>query len=395
MRIIILTSSKTLSGGTRQAVYLAKSLAGSGRAVSFVCHAHSDTHKAAHEAGLECSPLPPKIWDAGKLLRSLMPNGEEVVLHAFHNRGVKLAAYLGTLWRLQGLPVVCVAHRGVTSRPGNPLPYLLPGIRSFLVNSKACADTLPLLWRKGRCHVVSNSIPDKRLEATTSAREMKSRLQIPEHHLVIGNIANDNPQKGVGRLLAAFCKARGKMPEATLVVVGVKPELWLPQCKSLGIAGNVRLIPKTDHVADYIQTFSMLVFPSNFIESQPNVVMEGMSMGVPVIASRVGGIGELLPAHCLFNPLDIEEISSMMINLANDSAKMSRLAEDNLAQKGRFSEQTRLDAILGHYYQALAGLRVASPPARSQADDCGKIRHGSNEERRNRPASCPMTFGES
>lgn len=353
MRVIVLTTSRSVSGGTRQAVYLAEGLHRRGHTVHFVCPREGEAVGLIRETGVRHVALPASMLAAEKTLRALMPGNEPVILHAFHNKGVKLAAYLGTYWRMLRLPVVCVAHRGVTSRPGNPLPYLLPGIRAFLVNSKACADTLPLLWRRGRCHVVNNSIPESRIIPLHSRQEMRMALDIPDGERIIGNVCNDNPRKGAGQALKAFALSRRAIGPAKLVVVGVTPKTWQPLCEELGIAGDVRLVPMTDHVADYMQLMDILVFPSLFIESQPNVILEAMSMGVPVIAGDIGGIRELLPAQCLFNPEDEGEISRKLVELMREPAVLKSLGEANAGQKNKFTLENRLAVVMKYYQAAL------------------------------------------
>lgn len=366
MNIIIVTSSKSSSGGTRQALYLASGLQGLGNTVRFVCSVPSETAAYAQKMNLNVSALPSSLFAAERHLRSLMPADEPSIVHGFHNRGVKLTAYLGSFWRLLGLPVTCFANRGVTSRPNNPLPYLLPGIRGFLVNSRACGDTLPLLWRKNRLHLVSNAIPAARLAPAQSATAMRAELSIPEDHAVIGNICNDNPLKGAPAMLKAFAEARLSLPPATLVIVGVTPAKWEPLCRELGVLEHVRLAPKTDNVADYLQIMSLLAFPSSFIESQPNVIMEGMAMGLPVIGSDIGGIGELLPETCLFSPGDAGALGAKLVSLLNNPTAMAALGEANRAKRHLFSMETRLETVTGFYRDALAELRpergaIASP----------------------------------
>ncbi len=354
MTIIILSSSANRSGGLRQAVYLAEALQKRGCAVHFVCPEQGGAFPFAQAHGLACTPLPQKIQDVNRVLRGLMPGKEPVVVHAFHNRGVKAAAYLGTLWHWQGLPVVCAAHRGVTSRPKNPLPYLLPGIRAFLVNSEACGRTLPLLWRKKRCFVVNNSIPAERLLPSRTTQQVRDELHIPADHIVIGNVTNNNPLKGMERLLRIYAKARASLPPSTLTAVGVTPERWLPLSRELGIAEHCRFVPPTDHVADYMQLLSLLVFPSTFIESQPNVIVEAISLDVPVIANNIGGTPELLPADCLFDAENENEATAKLVKVFALPETLPKLREMNQAKKALFTTEYRVRTILGHYERILA-----------------------------------------
>lgn len=353
MTIIILTTAASVSGGARQALYLAKALQDLGNTVHFVCWLNDETHLIAQEMGLQCTGMRASLKELNAVLRGLMPPDEKVIVHAFHNRGIKIAAYLGTLWRLQGLPVVCTIHRGVTRRPGNPLPYLLPGIRCYMVNSLAAGRTLPLLWRKKRCALVDNSIPPERLQVTRDCATMRKELEIPEEHMIIGNIAHHKTAKGAEELIRAFAKARPSLPPATLIIVGVRPEKIEHVCRELGIEQYCRLIPRTQSVADYIQLMTLLVFPSRFIESQPNVILEAMCMGIPVIGSSIGGIPELLPGDCLFDPKNLDEIAYKIVEMCNNPKRLAMLSAMNKAQHPLYSTENRMDVIQSLYRSML------------------------------------------
>lgn len=371
MHAIIVTSSSSASGGARQALYLARGLHERGHRVHFVAPAGSAILEQA--AGLDCLHLPKGFAAAEKTLRALFADGTPTVLHAFHNRAVKMAAYFGTLWRLLRLPVACVAYRGVTSRPGNPLPYLLPGIRAYIANSRACAESLPLLWRKNRCRVVYNSLPEERLQPRHSPGETRAGLGIPAGQLVIGSVGNDNPQKGFPLLLRAYAKARAAMPPSTLVLVGASPERWLPLCRELGIAAHVRLIPYTNHVGDYVRAFDLFAFASSFIESLPNVLMEAIALGRPVVASRVGGVPELVPDRFLFPPENEAALCERLRTMANSPALL-RMSADSLSPlKALFSTEERLLAVLDVYGAALREIPARAGEKRSGAAVLGGL----------------------
>ena len=352
MTVIIVTAGGSqASGGVRQAIYLAKSLQQAGYTVHFICNPSKELLVLA--TGLQCIPLPRKLAETNRLLRSLMPEGESVVVHGFHNWGVKYAAYLGTLWRIQGLPVVCVAHRGVTAKPKNPLPYLLPGIRAFLVNSHAIINILPLLWRRKRAHFVSNCISPERLVPTCSKEQIRKELHIPDEHLVIGTLAHENPQKGAGRLIEAYAKARASMPPSTLVLIGVPEKNYLETATAHGVSKHVRFVSRTEDIANYLQIITLFVFASYFVESQPNVVMEAVSMGLPVISSNIGEVPHMVQQDCLFAPGNTDEIAAKMTELVNNPSRLAQLAVENLAKKSLFSPERRLETILQHYNAVL------------------------------------------
>ncbi|MDL2307838.1 glycosyltransferase family 4 protein [Desulfovibrio sp. OttesenSCG-928-C06] len=352
MNITIITHTRQGSGGARQALYQAQGLARAGHTVHFVSKPDFELRKVAPD--LNWVDMPDGLCALNRTLRSLMPKDEPSVVHAFHNKAVKRIAYLGTLWRLKGLPVACFAHRGVTKRPGNPLPYLLPGIRTFVVNAVETGQALPLLWRKNRWRFVNNCIPASRTHTTQSVAEMRNEMNIADDRMVIGYVGYDKREKGAGQLLEAYAKVRQDLPPSNLVMVGLNHPTWPKMAEELGITADVRIIGRTERVADYVQTFDLLVFPSYFIESQPNVIMEAMSLGKPVIGSDIGNIKEMIGKEFTFKGGDVEQIAQKLVQTANDPALLSRMAADNLATSEKFSEQYRLDAILEIYRKALA-----------------------------------------
>lgn len=351
MQIILVSTTTLASGGARQAIYQARGLITAGHDVHFCAPAGNEMQKIAPD--LQWHDLPKNLRQINRLLTSLMDANGPNVVHAFHNGGAKIAAYLGTLWRWQKRPVICAFHRGVTNRPGNPLPYLLPGIRVIVTNSQAAADTLPLLWRKKRCHVLHNAIPDERLATNRSVSDIRQELGIPADHFIIGDVAHNKPAKGASRLIEAFAKARPQLPPSTLVLVGVTESRWGHVARECGVAEYVRFTGRTEHVANYVQTFGLFVFPSFFVESQPNVIMEAMSLGVPVIGSRIGGVPELLPESCLFKPGDVAEMTTKIREVTNAPDLLQNMREYNLKQRYCFSQEYRTKKLLELYKAAL------------------------------------------
>lgn len=348
MRILFITSSDNASGGGRQALYLAEGMRARGHTVSFFSAPDSMLRPLAPD--LDWRDLPEKRGGWSKALENAMAPGEPVIVHAFHNKAVKMLAWHGTLWRLQGRPVACVAHRGVIFPPKNPLPYLLPGIRLFAVNSQACLNTLPLLWRKHAGKVVYNCVPNGKITPTRSVEAIRAELGLTKEETVIGCVSNNAPVKGQEFLLRAFALLRGK--GRVLCLVGGSAERWMPLCEELGIAQDVRFVPRTELVADYLQIFTLFVLPS-LSESSPNTLLEAMRMGLPVVASNVGGVPECVPEErYLVPPGDAKALAGCVENALADRGALAEAARRNLA----FSERFTVEAKLAEMEVLYAGL---------------------------------------
>ncbi len=349
MNVILVTSSKNASGGSRQALYLASGLRERGHSVHFFSPVKSMLRPLAPD--LPWHDLPSGFWSWKAALEGAMTPGESAIVHAFHNKAVKAAALFGTLWRLTGRPVACVAHRGVIYRPRNFLPYIAPGIRRFVVNSRACADTLPLLWRKDAVEVVYNCIPAAKVTPGRSIEEVRRELDIAPGARVIGCVGNNTPVKGLDVLIKAF--AALKRSDLVLCLVGVRREVWEGLCSDLGVLDRVRLVPRTERVADYLQAFDLFVLPS-LSESSPNTLLEAMCMGLPALGSRVGGVPECLSDPRFLVPAgDAQALAAGITGVIDDTAALNAAAAANKEFSLKLSVERKLDTMEALYANLL------------------------------------------
>nr|WP_040754304.1 glycosyltransferase family 4 protein [Wenxinia marina] len=137
--------------------------------------------------------------------------------------------------------------------------------------------------------------------------------------------------KGVPVLLQALAAARRTRPELTLTLVGDGPDRRAleVEAQALDLGGAVRFLGYRgqDDVAAELAAHDMMVLPS-FAEGVPVVLMEALAAGLPAIATRVGGVGELIvegETGLTVPPGDVSALSDAILRLAGDPDLRRRL----------------------------------------------------------------------
>src|SRR5262245_55447743 len=146
-----------------------------------------------------------------------------------------------------------------------------------------------------RC--IRNGIDTARAAPTRDRLTMRAQLGIAPDCFVVGSVGRLMPIKGLDRLIEAFAQLRQRQPglKAHLVIVGDGPlRNELEQCaRRLGVAAEVRFLGARNDVYDLMACFDVFAL-SSLHEGVPMVILEAMAVGIPIVASRVGGIAEIL-----------------------------------------------------------------------------------------------------
>lgn len=155
--------------------------------------------------------------------------------------------------------------------------------------------------------------------------ECKDRIILERNieHLKIINVGMmHNHSKGHRELISSVAELvkRGVSIECILVGDGCNKYLYEKMCIDLGIENNVTfagLVSPNSNVLSYLKTADIFVMPS-YQEGMPRALLEAMSMGLPCISTRVGGIPEVLNDEVLIEPGSVEELSEKILHLFRD-----------------------------------------------------------------------------
>jgi glycosyltransferase involved in cell wall biosynthesis len=189
----------------------------------------------------------------------------------------------------------------------------------------------------GRCEVI---YPPFNLEKMQAALRAPRKLA-PNAAKNIGFVGRLSEEKAVHTLLAAFVQVRERVQNSILTIVGTGPlEQELKACASrLGMAEHIHFTGYLPNSFEALKQFDLFVLPSR-TEGCPIVILEAMAVGLPVVATRIGG-----------NPELVSDGESGLLVPANDPAAMADaivkiLSEESLAkQMGEKAREHALDCF--------------------------------------------------
>ncbi len=173
---------------------------------------------------------------------------------------------------------------------------VLPIADAVVAVSRPLRDAMVELGAaRARTHLVGNGV-DAAVFHPRSRTEARRERDIPEDARVVLFVGRVEPQKGVLDLLDAFERVRARIPNTMLVLAGdgVSSEQVRARVGRWGAAGG-RVLGALPHaeIATWMAACDVTTLPS-WAEGTPNVVLESLASGRPVVGTRVGGIPDVL-----------------------------------------------------------------------------------------------------
>jgi glycosyltransferase involved in cell wall biosynthesis len=234
---------------------------------------------------------------------------------------------------------------------------------TIVANSRAAADRL-LLER----------VPSRKVTIIPNGLELdvfkRAAPRSTLRNIVV--VANLRAEKGHDVLIDAAADVLRRFPDTRFEIVGTGPERerLLARSQARQVAHAFLFLGHREDVTARLMAADIFVLPSRS-EAFPNAVLEAMAAGLPIVASGVGGIPELVDngrTGLLVRPGDSRELADRLCELMADPAGAARLGEAARSEaRSRYSFDRMVAAFEGLYLTRLAscGLNVAGAPAMS------------------------------
>ena len=261
---------------------------------------------------------------------------------------------------MAGIPTRVGSHRGKIE----DLPPALEGLHAIMINSRI-ATRLVVVAERVREDALAEGVHPQRIIKIANGVELpkvgaaellrvRSELGVSENDFLMLSVGRLRYQKGQDILLRALPRVLTKFPHALLLIAGegvLRDELEA-EAGRLNVTERVKFLGVRNDIPVLMSLADLFLFPSRF-EGMPNALMEAMGYGLPVIATGVQGVDEMIRdnENGLLVPLDDpEKVSDAILRLLNHPEERRRLGK---AAQETIDKEYTLDKMCSQYEKLL------------------------------------------
>ena len=365
LTVLHLNTESGWRGGEAQTLLLARGLRARGHASLLACPPGSPLGERAAAAGIEVVPTPMHgefdlraIAALRRLLRERRPD----VVHYHTSHAITLGTLAGLASGAARPPAV-LTRRVSFSLQRNPLARVKYRFR--IDHVIAVSDGVRwVLIAEGlapeRVTVIHSGIDLKPfVEVGPSAGQAFRRAAgVADGEPLVGCVGALVDHKGHRHLLDALASLSATRPGLRLALVGEGERLdhLRRQAQSLGIAEHVVFAGFRRDMPEVVRAFDLLVLPSVSGEGSPAVVKEAMASGVPVVATELDGVREIVEdgrEALLVPPGEPAPLAQAMDRLLSDAPLRRRLVEAAAKKVEEYSAERMVERTVEVYERLL------------------------------------------
>lgn len=329
-------------GGPDKTILLSAAKADSSRfnvVVAYIRNADDPAYTIADRAralGLRFYDLKERLPVDPMMLAQLAKVIMREKIHIVHAHEYK-TNILGVLLRLVfRFRLVSTAHGWIPESPKLALYCLLDKLALRYCDKVMCvsADLHHELMGRGRSServsYLPNGIDTDRFRRDATSGTLWKELGLPSDRQLVAAIGRLSSEKDLSTFLRVASRVTEQAPGAHFIIVGEGPERdeLERMADRLGLRGRVTFLGQRHDILNVYNSLDLFVLTS-VREGLPNVILEAMAMEVPVVATNVGGVGELIRDGVtgrLFQPGDVEGIAGAVVTLLHDRSLATRMA---------------------------------------------------------------------
>ncbi len=352
-----LETGRSLYGGARQVLWLGDGLTRRGHRCTIICPPDSDVARAAGELGITVHALPMRgdldigfAWRFARAVRRLRPD----IVHVHSRRGADTLGGIGA--RLAGVPAVLSRRVDSADTPVLGRAKYMLYRRIIAISASICARLAAHGVPSAKLRLVRSAVPPAAEPASPGAFLEAFALQPDDVPVAV--VAQLIPRKGHRTLLDALHQLRDRHPHLRVCLFGVGPlrASLERRVAELGLDDRIQFAGFRIDLDRFIGHFALLVQPAER-EGLGVAVLEAQAAGVPVVASRAGGLVEAVAdgqTGLLVPPHDAAALAVAIDTLLGDAGLRSRFAAAGPAHAAaEFGIEGMVDGNLAVYRDVL------------------------------------------
>lgn len=334
MSLFLIDAGKEWRGGQRQSFFLAKELKRNGYSFQFVVQPGSPLHQKASDAGLPVLPL--KISseaDALSILRlSLAMKRKKCRLVNFHDaHSVAVGSAAASLAK--------VPIKVISTRVDFPLKKNVLSRRKYTKNADAIiaiSEGVKNVLVEGgidakRIHIIPDGIDFAPHEDKTSKDYLRRELSFAPDDFLVGIVAQLSDDKGHKYLIQTSKHLRESTPKIKIIIVGGGPlQLELnKQVKEIQGEDMVFFLGFREDIPQILNSLDVFVLSSDH-KGLGGIIIDAMACRLPVVATRVGGILEVVDHQntgLLVRPQRPKSLAKAILKMYEDRELAHRLGQ--------------------------------------------------------------------
>lgn len=326
-----------------------------------VCHADSPLGQRAAAEHFEVAPL--GRGAITRLRRRLSAEHFDIV-HAHDGRAQNISVLASA-----GLQLRRVASRQVAFLPRQPLIHRWKygkTAHGIIANSESVRRVM-----------ISSGIPGESIQVISPGIELPAELPSTDLRLrararwgftsapfVIGHAGSFTHEKGQDTALEAALLLAPRLPQIRMLLAGDGPEQSTPRMKELiNQATGIAVLPGfLDDLSDFYAALDLFIMPSRS-EGWGLTALEAMANGLPVIATNVGGLPELVEhgqTGWLIPSDSATALAGAIEAAASDPARLSEFGRNARQQAAQFSMERTVEQTERYYARLLAASQTAT-----------------------------------
>jgi L-malate glycosyltransferase len=368
IRVLHVDSERTWRGGERQVLELMRRQRGTGDEPHLAAPESSALYRRARGEGFPAHGVPMRgTWDLASALR-IASITRAIRPHVVHWHAARAHALGAIAARFAPGPKRVLSRRvdfRVRGSLGSRLLYSLPveaivaisdGVKEALVQSGIPRDGV---------RVIPSGIDFAPYETPFDRVAARARLGIEPEQVLAIQVAALAPHKSQTTLLKSAALLLEGSPRLVIWIAGegdLRDSLTAEHAR-LGLGDRVRFLGFRDDIPDLLRAADLFV-SSSYLEGLGTSILDAMAAGLPVVATRVGGVPEIVKdgeTGILVPPRDPESLAHAMARLADDSGMRDRLGSNGRSLALSFDADRTASRTRELYLEVLGEGTPATP----------------------------------